>query len=56
MNSGQGFGIDSEVIKEFSKMTRMQSKSVPDHPQESIRDNLGDGGEARLILQTKWNP
>lgn len=34
MYNGQGFSIESEVIKELSKITKMKSRTVPDHSQE----------------------
>lgn len=54
MCNGQGFDIESGVTKEFSKITRMHSGTIADHPRrelvESISDNLDDGGGERLII------
>lgn len=31
MRNAHGFNVESDVIKEFSKITRLKSKTVPDH-------------------------
>lgn len=46
--------VESEVIKESNQITRMKSRTIPDHPRrqlkENIRDNLDDGGLEKLII------